>query len=219
MGRISLDEIDNYGVSNSGSFFQLKDDGDKANVRFLYEGPETIQPYVVHEIVVGYDENGKEKKRYVNCLRNYNDPLDVCPLCAAGHKQVPKLFIKLYNENVGECQIWERGKTFASRMANLAAHFNPLVNQVVEITRLGKKGDTSTTYDFLPLGNSEVNIEDYDCSEPLGTLVLDKTAAELDEFLNVGSFPSDSVNVAQQRSNEVSRRTPSNPNPPSRRTF
>ena len=220
MGRISLDEIDNYGVSNSGAYFQLKDDGDRANVRFLYEGPETIQPYVVHEVETGeYDEKGKPKTRYVNCLRNYNDPIDVCPLCAKGYKQVPKLFLKLYNEDVNECQIWERGKTFASRMSNLAAHFNPLVNEIVEISRLGKKGDTQTRYEFLPIENSPVNIEDYECAEPLGTIILDKTAEELEEYLNVGSFTSDSVDVAQQRSNEVVRRTPSNPNPPIRRTF
>ena len=220
MARISLNDIDNYGVSNSGSFFQLKDNGDKAKVRFLYTDVSSITPYVVHEVETGeYDDKGNPKTKYVNCLREYNEPVDKCPLCAAGYKPVPKLFLKLYNEDTGECQIWERGKTYAQRIANLAAHFNPLCNEVIEISRLGAKGDKQTRYEFLPLENSPVNLDDYEPTEPLGTLILDKTPEELDEYLNVGSFPSESVNVAQQRSTEVVRRTPSNTNPPSRRTF
>lgn len=223
MARISLDDIENYGVGNSGSYFQLKDDGDNARVRFLYDEVSSITPYVVHEVETGeYDDKGNPKTKYVNCLRNYNEPVDKCPLCAAGYKQVPKLFLKLYNEDVGECQIWERGKTYAQRIANLAAHFNPLCNEIVEISRLGKKGDKQTKYEFLPLDNSEVNLDDYDCIEPLGressSLVLDKTAEELEAFLNAGSFVSDSADIAQQRNPEVVRRTPSNTNPP-RRTF
>lgn len=220
MGRISLNDIDNYGVSNSGSFFQLKDDGDNARVRFLYNGIEDLTPYVVHEVEIG------DKRRYVNCLRNYNDPVDKCPLCAANYRAVPKLFLKLYNEDVSECQIWERGKTYASRISNLAAHFNPLVNQIVEISRIGKKGDMQTRYEFLPLENEPVNLDDYDCPEPLGTIILDKSAEELNEFLDLGSFPDSAVAVANARSNDdvpfrggnTQRRTPSNTTA-SRRAF
>lgn len=211
MGKISLSDIDNYGTSNSGSFFQLKDDGDKANVRFLYNTISDLTPYVVHEIPTGEVDNyGKQKTRYVNCLRNYDEPVDKCPLCAAGYKTVPKLFLKMYNEDAKECQIWERGKTYASRISNLATHFNPLVNQIIEITRFGKKGDQQTKYEFLPLENSPTDLEEYDCAEPLGTIILNKSADELDAYLKEGSFPSESANVAEQRSGDVVRRQASN---------
>ena len=220
MGAISLNDIDNYGSSGQGSFFQLKDDGDCAKVRFLYNGIEDLTPYVVHEVQIG------DKKRYVNCLRNYNDPIDKCPLCAANYKAFPKLFLKLYNEDAGECQIWERGKTFASRISNLAAHFNPLVNQIVEITRFGAKGDMQTRYELLPIENSPVNLEDYDCVDPLGFNILDKTVEELNEYLDLGSFPDSASDVANARqtnnNNEfrgnTQRRTPANTGT-SRRAF
>lgn len=221
MPRISLDQIDNYGSSGGGSFFQLKDDGDRVNVRFLYKGIEDLTPYVVHEVEVGGTDNfGNPKTRYVNCLRSYDEPVDKCPLCAAGYKVVPKLFLKMYNEDAGECQIWERGKTYASRISNLASHFNPLVDEIVEVSRCGKKGDKQTRYEFLPVENSPVNIDDYECPDPLGTIILDKTVKELNEYLDLGSFPDSAANVAENRSNNsngnVQRRTPGNT---SRRAF
>jgi hypothetical protein len=212
MGRISFDDLDNYG--SSGSYFQLKDNGDKANVRFLYNTIDDITPYVVHSIPDGYYKNGNEKTAYVNCLRNYNEPADKCPFCKAGMPVQPKLMLKVYNEDAKECQIWERGKTYASRMANLASHFNPLVDEVIEITRCGAKGDNQTTYEFMPVGNSHVNLDDFDCVEPLGFNILDKTADDMEAYLNLGAFPGDSANVSQQRNNNnqyngnVVRRTP-----------
>ena len=36
MAEFSMNEADNYGGNGGGSFFTLKDDKDKARVRFLY---------------------------------------------------------------------------------------------------------------------------------------------------------------------------------------
>jgi hypothetical protein len=223
MAKFSMSEADNYGSNGGGSFFTLKDDKDTARVRFLYNSIDDVEGYAVHEVEIG------GKKRYVNCLRSYKDPLDACPFCAAQMRVVPKLFIKLFNEDAGECQIWERGKAYFQRLASLSSRYNPLVNEVVEIERSGKKGDMQTTYEFYPIENSEVNLDDYDCSEPLGTIILDKTAEEMYEFLDSGAFPaSDSSDSngggsegrRQDRSDDrpVGRRTPSNNNP-GRRAF
>lgn len=214
MARFRMEEADNYGYQgNGGSFFTLKDDKDTARVRFLYNTIDDVEGYAVHQVEVS-----EGKFRYVNCLRDYRDPIDKCPFCAAQMPVKPKLFIKLYNEDAGECQIWERGKTYFQRLASLASRYNPLVNEVVEIERSGKKGDMQTSYEFYPIENSPVNIEDYDCSDPLGTLILDKTADDMNEFLDTGSFPSDGQQVSQARNSKndsrdsgVVRRTPSQP--------
>jgi hypothetical protein len=218
MARFSFEQADNYGQQNAGSFFTLKDDNDTARVRFLYNGIEDIQGYAVHQVQIG------DKYRYVNCIRDYNDPIDKCPLCQAQYKIVPKLFLKLYNEDTQECQIWERGKTYFQRMAGLAAHYNPLCNEVIEVQRHGKKGDMKTTYEFFPVESSPINLDDYECSEPLGTIILDKDADEMNEYLRTGEFSSSSVGVAQQRSEQppfdggIVRRTPQNQQQP-RRAF
>lgn len=211
MGRFGFNDADNYGQQNTGSFFTLKDDGDTANVRFMYRTIDDLQGYVVHQVDIG------DKKRYVNCLRSYNEPIDNCPLCKAGYRQMPKLFLKVFNEDAGEAQIWERGKTYFQRMAGLASHFNPLCNEVIEVVRHGKKGDMQTTYEFYPTGTSmdadapDFDLDNIECSEPLGTIILDKTSDEMVDYLNMGSFPDSASEVAEQRSGEnLQRRTPTN---------
>ena len=213
MARFSMDEADNYG-GGGGSFFQLRNDKETAKVRFLYNDISDLQGYAVHQVDVG-----DGKTRYVNCLRSYNEPLDMCPLCAAQFKVVPKLFIKLFNEDLGECQIWERGKTYFQRISSLSSRYNPLVNEVVEIERNGKPGDKQTSYEFYPISNSPVNLEDYDCPEPLGTIILDKTADDMNVYLDTGVFPDEGQQVSQSRQTNrnnleqpTGRRTPSNPN-------
>lgn len=220
MARFSFADADNYGTQGAGSFFVLKDDKDTAKVRFLYNGIEDVEGYAVHQV-----EMPDGKQRYVNCLRAYNEPIDNCPFCEVQMKVTPKLFLKLYNEDAGECQIWERGKTYFQRMASLSTRYNPLCNEIVEIERNGKKGDKQTTYEFYPLENSPVNLDDYECSEPLGTIILDKTADEMNIFLDTGEFPDDGQDASTTRSNArenldrpTGRRTPSQPTP-GRRAF
>lgn len=207
MARFNLDTADNYGQQGGGSsFFQLKNDKDTAKVRFLYRTMDDVEGYAVHRVQVG------DKERYVNCLREYNEPLDKCPFCAAQLKVTPRLFIKLWNEDAQEAQIWDRSKAYFQRLASLASRYNPLCNEVVEIERSGVKGDMQTTYEFYPVDNSEFDIDNVECSEPLGTIILDKTADEMNEYLDTGSFPSDSAGVAQERqavrSEVPTRRTP-----------
>jgi hypothetical protein len=207
MARFNMETADNYGNSNRGSFFTLKEDKEKARVRFLYEGMSDIQGYVVHRVTVG------DKERYVNCLREYNEPLEKCPFCAAQMSVTPRLFLKLYNEDAGECQIWERSKSYYQKLSGYADRYKPLYNEVIEIERHGKKGDKQTDYQFFPIDNSSIDITDekYECSEPLGTIILDKTADEMNEYLNTGDFPQSSEYVARERSSdtEPTRRTPS----------
>lgn len=200
--RFSFNDADNYGQQNAGSFFQLKDDKDTARVRFLYNTIDDVEGYVVHQVQVG------DKNRYVGCLRRYDEPADKCPLCASGYKQIPKLFVKLYNEDTHETQTWERGKTFFQRISSLASRYNPLCDEIVEIERNGKKGDMQTKYEFYPVENSQFDMDSVECSEPLGSIILDKSADEMQTYLSEGRFPDSGEEASSQRSSEISRRTP-----------
>jgi hypothetical protein len=75
--RVSVDDAEKYGGQGGGGYFSLKDDGDTARVRFLYDSIEDVEGYCVHEVEIG------DKKKYVNCLREYGDPVDKCPFCEA----------------------------------------------------------------------------------------------------------------------------------------
>ena len=189
MGRFSYDDVDNYGGNGGSSFFSLKNDKDVARVRFMYNDMSDVEGYAVHEIEV----DGKRK--FVNCLRNYNEPKSKCPLCANGNSQKAKLFIPMYDVNDEEVKIWERGKTFFSKISSLCARYasgnTPLVSHVFEIERHGKKGDTGTTYEIYEVSCDDTRLEDLpEIPEIIGGIVLDKTGEEL-EFYNSGKSSED----------------------------
>ena len=212
MAQFDMSTADNYG-GGKGSFFVLKNDKDKAQVRFLYDGMEDIKGELVHKVQVG------DKERYVSCLRTYSDPIDKCPFCAAQIKVQPRLFLKLYNEDAGEVQIWERSKLYYQRLSGFTSRYKPLYNEIIEIERHGKAGDQQTDYQFFPVENTPIDITDekYECPEAVGTIILDKTADDMHYYLENGNFPiTDSGNANQAQSNEMPiRRTPSS----SRRAF
>ena len=186
MARFNFHEVDNFGVQGGGGFFSLKNDKDVATVRFMYNTIDDVEGFAVHEIEV----NGK--KRYVNCLREYNQPVDDCPLCAAKQRVIVKVFVHIYDEETQEIKIWDRGKTFFSKISSLCARYNPLVSTPFEIERNGKKGDTSTTYETYALPTDDVTLEDLpEVPELLGTLILDKTYEELEFYLDNGYFEED----------------------------
>ena len=197
MGRFGAHEVDNYGSNGGGSFFTLKDDGDIARVRFMYNSMEDVEGYAVHEVEID------GKKRYVNCLRSYNEPKSACPFCNANSFQRAKLYIPLYDIEADEVKIWERGKNFFPKMSSICARYSkadtPLVAHTFEIERRGKKGDTSTTYEIYETGCDDTILEDLpEIPEVLGTIILDKTADEMEYFLDYGAFPNNTG--APQRS-------------------
>lgn len=192
--RFSYEDADKYGSSGGkGSFFQLKDDGDIANVHLLGDDMNDFPGYSVHRVPVG------DKYRYVNCLREAGAPLDDCPFCAEGRndpeisKVHAKLFIPLYNCDADEVQIWERGKAFFRKLSSYIAHTPNASKVVTEIERNGKKGDTNTDYNLYEKKGEDdgfdiENVRD-DIPEIIGGLVLDKTAEDMEYYLDHGSFP------------------------------
>lgn len=190
MAKFGYQDAENYGGGMS-DFFTLKDDKDTAKVRFMYNGIDEVQGVAVHQVQIG------DKTRYVNCLRNYDDPMDACPLCAAGLKVQAKLYVPLYDIASGTVKLWERGRSFFSKMSSLCGRYNPLVAHTFEIERNGKKGDTNTTYEIYDLGQDNTTIADLpEVTDPVGTIVLDKSYDDLNAFLELGYFPGDEQQVA-----------------------
>ena len=213
MGRFYAEEADNYGGSGESSFFSLKNDGDVARVRFMYNHAEDICGYAVHEVEVD------GKKRYVNCLRSYDEPKSACPLCAANNFQRAKLYIPLYDVDEGRVKIWERGKKFFQKVSSLAARYanadTPLVSHVFEIERHGKSGDTQTTYEIYEIECDETTLEDLpEVPELIGSIILDKSSEDLEFYAQNEYFPN--KDGAPER--ESRERRPSNEMPTGRRT-
>ncbi len=183
MARFNASDLEHYGNSTS-KFFTLKNDKEVARVRFMYDNIDDVEGYSVHQV-----ELADGTKRYVSCLREYNEPMDKCPLCAAGYKVIAKLYIPVYDEDAKEAKLWERGKTFYSKISSLCSRYNPLVGSSFEIERNGKPGDTQTKYEIYPVGTDELRLDDLpEIPDPLGSIILVKDFEELEQFLNTGQM-------------------------------
>ena len=205
MAGFNVNQADNYGGQGGGGFFRLVNDRDVAKVRLLYKDIDDVTGYSVHEVEL----NGK--KRYVNCLRVYGDPVDVCPFCQAGKFTQVKYFVPLYVESivtsagetkVGTIQTWERGKKFGSKLSSICSRYShpDIISHTFEIERQGKAAG--------------VSLDDFEVANPLGTIILDKTADEMQTYLSTGDFGDSTAQrrpsgaSTQQSSGGYTRRTP-----------
>lgn len=221
MARVSYEDSEKYYSGGGSDWFQLKNDGDVARVQFMLNDIDDIPIFSTHKVKVG------DKERYVDCLRSPQDPIDACPFCAAGLPAKAVRFIVMYQHEDGKVKIWERGRQFISKLQGLINRYNPLEEKVFEIERHGKAGDTSTKYEVYPLdGVDSVNLDDIEMPELEGSLILQKSFEEMEEYLDTGSFPNtgDSSDAPIRRrgaeaprSSAPARRTPATDNGVSRR--
>lgn len=211
MARFRADEAEHYGGNGGAGYFSLKNDGDVARVRFMYNSIDDVEGYAVHQVEVD------GKKRYVNCLREYNQPIDDCPFCREKKFQQAKLFIPMYNIDEDKVQIWERGKKFFAKISSLCARYPNLVSHTFEVERHGAKGDTQTTYETYEVGKDDTTLEDLpELQDLIGTIILDKSADDMEFYLENDYFPPDSDDEPVRRRNQrenrdtSTRRTPAN---------
>mgnify|MGYP007070324511 CR=1 FL=1 len=203
MARFNFETADKYGGNGSSNYFSLKDDKDTARVRFMYNSEEDIEGYAVHEVEID------GRKRYVNCIRDYDEPVDNCPFCKARVMQKAKLFVPLYDVDEDNVKVWERGKNYMAELIHLCSKHAtkaPLVSSVFDITRIGKKGDPKTRYITDKIESDDTQLEDLpEIPQILGTFVLDKTYDEMQEYLETGSFPSEDSEPVRRRDRQDTR--------------
>lgn len=214
MARVSYEDSEKYFSGSGSDWFQLKNDGDVARVQFMLNSIDDIPIFSTHKVKVG------DKERYVDCIRNPQDPIDACPFCAAGLPAKAVRFIIMYQHDDGKVKIWERGRQFISKLQGLINRYNPLEDKVFEVERHGKAGDTSTKYEVYPLdGVDSVNLEDVEMPELEGSLILQKTFEEMEYYLDTGSFPDNGnqdapirrrggAEASSRRASTPARRTP-----------
>lgn len=185
MARITSEQADKYYSGGSSEWFQLKNDGDVARVQFMFDSIEDIPTFSTHRIKLG------DKERQVDCLRMPGDPIDKCPLCEAGIPAKAARFVVMYQLDDNKVKIWERGRQFISKLQGLINRYSPLSAHVFEIERHGRAGDQSTKYEIYPVDSVQPeDLSQLEQPELEGSLVLQKTAEEMEQYLDTGEFPS-----------------------------
>lgn len=199
MARLTAEQFDNYPTSNSSNWFKLADDGDNAKVQFFAKSSNDLDLFSVHKIKV----DGKE--RYVNCPRNYDDPIDVCPFCAAGMKTSTIMVLSMYNHDTGEINIWTRGRKFKQKLDTLYNEYD-VSNTVFKIIRCGKKGSTDTTYEVIATKDNPINLDELERPDVFGTFIMEKSPNDMEYYLATQTFPATDNGQSPQvtrRSGEV----------------
>lgn len=163
------DAVEKY--KSSSDFFTLKNDRDKAEVRFLYDFAAVplndieisdLDCFVVHEVEI----DGKRRNR--QCTTDAS-----CVDCQNGNKAKLRMFIQLFNMATRKVEVWERPASYASRLLEKVNTYGPLVNRPYLITRLGAKGSTDTKYEIDALDKDNKTLSDFpERAELLGTVIL-----------------------------------------------
>lgn len=195
-----------YSTSNNAgndiNFFTLRNDNDEAIVRFMCDSVEDFEILTVHDIQIG----GKYRK--INCIRDFRDPVENCPLCASGTKINQRFFIKMiqYDKSTDsagnviitpKAAVWERSTAYAKTLKSYLDNYGPLSDIICKVIRHGKAGDMQTTYEIVPNLNKniykdEIYVKDsniFGNFNAFGTIVMDRTYDEIMQFQMTGQFP------------------------------
>ena len=184
--------------SNSADFLKLAD-GEKCLLRFSFNSPNELPIYTVHKVTVD------GKFRNINCIRNFRDPIDKCPLCAADkpYKQVVYITaIRYITDEDGQLVksqpvIWERPTGFLKDLNSYYNEYGDLSEMVFTLERTGQMKDTR--YNLMPknaaIFNKQAYPADFSAFEnfnPMGGLILDKSYDELVD-ISAGVLPTAKV--------------------------
>ena len=153
-GRNVREMLKRYG-STRGNYFSLKDHGDKAQVRLLYDHPEgeDLDYYVIHDLNAGKEGTFSD---YVLC------PEDSCPLCESGvNKARLMVFMQLLDFRDNKLKVFVRNDKYLQKLLAIIERYGPLVERPFEIERVGRKGDTKTTYEFFHFDKDGKTLKDF----------------------------------------------------------
>ena len=209
MARFGAQDVDKYGGQGGGGFFSIANDKETKQVRFMYNTVDDIEGMSVHKIKVR-DKSGNEKDRYVNCLREYKDPMDKCPFCREHMNTQARLFIPVYNIDEDAVQIWDRGKTMFQKLTSQCARYSKncnIVNNIFDVERNGKPKDQKTSYELYQVEADDTELEDLpELPKILGGLVMDKTAEDMEYYLENDEFPPEDDEEQEEDERPVRRR-------------
>lgn len=202
-------------------FFKLGD-GQEALVRINVTKLDDLTFATVHAPAFGKKFEGLGSGfTPVSCLNEVGSYSDSCPFCKAaaeGHEVIGKAAKKVYvqmlvaykDASTGSFSaavpvIWERPAGFSKELAAKLRDYGDLSAHVFKVTRIGSGKDTKYSLDYIPVydkpelvpadfsafANFNINKHSY----------WEKTAAELQAYLDTGSFSASETKPAEASKN------------------
>lgn len=180
---MAFKSIKAYNEEKFGGLFLLRNDGDYADVIFLYRSLDDVLIADTHYI------KSADYSGYVHCCGRG------CPACEKGIRVQTKLFIPMYNLTTDAVEFWDRSVRFENQLSNDVFEKYPNPSEFVfRVTRHGAAGDVNTTYEIRAIGRNskmpyEAILEKFSISIPehYETVCRDIDASSLRSMLASGS--------------------------------
>ena len=177
---MGFQSVKDYNEEKFGGLFLLRNDGDYADVIFMYRSADEALVANVHYI------KSPDYSGYVHCCGRG------CPACAKNIRVQTKLFIPLYNLAANEIQFFDRTMRFEPQLMNdVFSKFPNPSEFVFRITRRGAANDVNTTYQITPVGKNTVKsyeeiLAENNATFPeyYSTICKEVTVTELQTMLN-----------------------------------
>lgn len=185
---MAFKSLSKYQEDKAGDFFVLRNDGDYADVVFLYRSVDDVMVGDMHYIM------SANYKGYAHCCGAG------CPACNyippshkyKGIKLDHKILIPLYNVTKNKIEFWDRNTFFEQKLQkDVFASFPNPSEAIFRITRCGEAGSRDTTYDIQPIYRNsgmpyEKILADFGISFPDAYSIVCKemTPAEMSAALN-----------------------------------
>lgn len=146
---MAFKSVKQYNEERYGGLFRLVNDGDSADVIFLYRSIDDVLIADTHYI------KSADYSGYVHCCGRG------CPACGKNIRVQPKLFIPVYNLTENEIQFWDRSVKFENQLSKDVFEKCPNpCEYVFKVIRHGVAGDINTTYEITLIGKNSQ--ESYD---------------------------------------------------------
>ena len=156
-----------YNEERYGNMFMLRNDGDSADVIFMYPSRNSAMMVEAHYI------KSDTYSGYTQCLGQR-----ICPACEQGIRVQSKLFVPVYVIDSNEILFWDRNTRFFQQLdTDVFSKFSNPTEFVFRITRHGVSGDINTRYEIQAVAKNNVDGMSY--SE-----ILDKLKIEFPDYYN-----------------------------------
>ena len=142
---MAFKSVEEFNDSRYHGLFRLINDGEGADVIFLYQSMKDVLQADAHYIKAS-DYSG-----YVHCCERG------CPACSKGIRVQSKLFIPVYNIDKDEIEFWDRNMKFEPQLEKEVFNRFPNPSEFVfRITRHGEPNDINTRYSIEAIGKNTV---------------------------------------------------------------
>ena len=157
--------------------FKLAKSGDSATVRFLHTSVSTIETVFTHWVQKG------ETWKHFRCLG------ENCPACLAGNQAKERAYIRLFNYDTNEVEIWDRtaNNKFLNSLVDVEKEWGGLNATAIKVTR---ESDDFPTYALSPCPPNKYTIPNVEVDEKIAyRMVGNRSAEDITTFLTTGVMP------------------------------